>query len=397
MKATVWDIDHLESVQPLELAAYLRASGWQEREYVPERASVWSLDDSSNGEYELLLPLRHDFRDFVDRISEAMQTLEIAEQRSRLEILQDLGNTSADIVRVRVNPSDVANGSIPLDNGVNLFQRAREMMLAAACAAVEPRSQYQTRKPNKAVEYLSKVHVGQTEHGSYVVNLLSRVAPNLEPTTQSKPGDATTLFSPEPFEVTDPFERTVTKTLVEALEATRTAAEHSAATGTIEHFTEAVARGVSANLCEAIVGMSESGGGQGLEIGLRWAPARPVQKNGAVKVSFPVDTMPLIEEAARIFRRTPTQEGFEVEGYVVTLNRRERSGEGEGIITVLSIVEGNTRLVNIKLDADDYNSAILAHQEGTSVRCYGNLIKQGGQFFLANPRGFELDYFKGLQ
>ena len=294
-------------------------------------------------------------------------------------------------MRVRVNPSDAANGSISLDNGVDLFQRAREMMLAAACATVEPRSQYQTRKPNKATEYLSKVHVGQTERGSYVVNLLSRVAPNLEAGTPSPTENVTALFSTEPFEETDPFERLVTKTLADALEAARKAADYSAAAGTMDYFTEAIARGVSANLCEAIVGMSESGGGKGLEIGLRWAPARPARGTPPVKVSFPADTIPLIGEAARIFRKTPTQEGFEVEGYVVTLSRREVSGEGGGFATVLSIVEGNTRLISIGLDAEDYDSAILAHKNGIRVRCYGNLAKQGGQFVLANPRGFELD------
>lgn len=74
MKATVQDIDALRSVQPLEFAAYLRANGWQGHEHVPERASVWSLDNGSNGGYEILLPLRRDFRDFVNRISEALQT-----------------------------------------------------------------------------------------------------------------------------------------------------------------------------------------------------------------------------------------------------------------------------------------------------------------------------------
>ncbi len=65
MKATVRDIDALKSVQPLEFAAYLRANGWREHERVPERASVWFLDSDSDGGYEILLPLRRDFRDFA--------------------------------------------------------------------------------------------------------------------------------------------------------------------------------------------------------------------------------------------------------------------------------------------------------------------------------------------
>lgn len=380
MKATVRDIEALKAVQPLEFAAYLRANGWREYEHVPERASVWSLDNGSNGGYEILLPLRRDFRDFVSRISEALQTLEVAEQRSQLEILQELATTAIDVVRVRVSSADSANGSLPIDRGVDLFQRAREMMLAAACAAVEPRSQYQTRKPNKAVEYLSKVHIGQTERGSYAVNILSRVAPTLE---------SGTLFPTEPYEEADPFERLVTRTLAEALEATKTAAEYSAATGTIEYFTEAVTSGVSANLCEAIVGMSESGGGQGLDIGLRWAPTRPIQHDTFRAVSFSTDSIPLIEEAARIFRKTPPQEGFEVEGYVVRLSRKELGGEGT--VTIASFVDDSPRLISVRLEDEDYEQAIQAHRYGLKVVCYGNLTKQGGNFTLVNYREFMLD------
>lgn len=389
MKATVRDIDALKAVQPLEFAAYLRANGWREYEHIPERAVVWSLDNGSNGGYEILLPLRRDFRDFVNRISEALQTLEVAEERSQLEILQELGTASADIVRVRVNPSDAANGSIPLDNGVDLFQRAREMMLAAACAAVKPRMQYPTRKPNKAIEYLSKVHVGQTERGSYVVNLLSRVAPNLETGAPSSTKNVTTLFPTEPFDETDPFERMVTKTLAGALEAIRAAAEHSASTGTLEYFNEAVARGVSANLCEAIVGMSESGGGKDLEVGLRWAPARPTRGTPPVKVSFPADTMPFIGEAARLFRETTSREGYEAEGYVVKLTRRGDVGD-EGMATIASFLDSGERLINVKLDGEDYHRAVQAHDYGIRVICYGHLTKRGGQFVLLEPREFTL-------
>lgn len=374
------DIDTLKAVQPLEFAAYLRANGWQESEHVPERASVWSLGGGSDGGYEILLPLRRDFKDFANRMSEALQTLEVAEQRSQLEILEELATTATDVVRVRVNPTDSANGSLPIDRGVDLFQRAREMMLAAACAAVEPRNQYQTRKSSKAVEYLSKVHIGQTERGSYAVNILSRVAPSLE---------SGTLFPTEPCEEADPFERLVTRTLARALEATRTAAEYSAATGTMEYFTRAVESGVSANLCEAIVGMNESGGGEGVKVGLCWAPTRPIRESVLRGVSFSADAMPLIEEAARIFRKSPTQEGFEVEGYVIRLDRREVGGEGT--VTITSFVGDSPRLVSVKLSAEGYHSAIQAHEYGIQVVCYGNLIKQGTQFVLVNPHGFMLD------
>lgn len=106
-------------------------------------------------------------------------------------------------------------------------------------------------------------------------------------------------------------------------------------------------------------------------------------------VSFSADAIPLIEEAARIFRKTPPQEGFEVEGYVIKLARRELGGEGS--VTIASFVEDSPRLISVKLDAEDYDRAIQAHKNGIRVICYGNLIKQGGSFVLVNPHGFTLD------
>lgn len=64
MKATVRDADALQSVPPLEFAAYLRASGWHEHERFSERASVWALEDGTDEGYEILLPLSRDYKDF---------------------------------------------------------------------------------------------------------------------------------------------------------------------------------------------------------------------------------------------------------------------------------------------------------------------------------------------
>lgn len=380
MKATIRDLEVLNAVQPLEVATYLRANGWHQFDEVSNRASFWTLNESKVEDYEILLPLKRDVRDFPARIGEILQTLEVVEQRSQLEILNELATTAADVVSLRVSSVEASDGSVLIDDGVSLFQHARDMMMSAACAAVEPKAQFQTRKPKEAIEYLGKLRVGQTERGSYVVNIISRVAPTLE---------SDTLFSTEPYEQSQPFERVVVQTLAKALMATRSAAEHSAISGNLEPFNNAIREGVSANLCESIVGMSNSGGEAGLSVGLRWARTRPLHGQFPREVSFSPDTMPFIEEAGRLFRDTPPREGFEVEGYVVKLAREE--GEEQGTITIASLVEGKSRKINVDLSGEDYHLAVQAHDEVIPVVCYGNLVKQGGSFLLQNPHGFTLN------
>ena len=188
------------------------------------------------------MPLQHETGDFALRVSEVLRTLEHVEQRSQLEILRDLRTSSSDLIRIRASASQTTTGSIPLDLGVRFVEEAREMMLAAACSAIDPRPYYATRKPVQANEYLSRVRMGQTERGSFVLTILSPVPPGLRP--------------PEPLDgvLPDPFERKVSQTLASGLLAARLAAQRAAVSGDVQPFREAVPRGVSANLCDALVG-----------------------------------------------------------------------------------------------------------------------------------------------
>src|SRR5438034_1338067 len=83
----------------------------------------------------------------------------------------------------------------PLEDGAQFFENAKDLILAAACAADTPRSYYPTRKPAKAMEYLRKTRLGQTETGSFVLTILSRVPPSLSASNGVL------------FEIEEPFER----------------------------------------------------------------------------------------------------------------------------------------------------------------------------------------------
>ena len=87
---------------------------------------------------------------------------------------------------------------------------------------------------------MSHVKLGQTEHGSFVVTLLAPVPPELQP--QLDP--AWTNLDDEPIE------RQVTRRLMTALEASRTAAE-LALSGNGAAFEQAVASGLRSRKPEA--------------------------------------------------------------------------------------------------------------------------------------------------
>jgi hypothetical protein len=322
--------------------------------------------------------MRRELGDFSLRISEVLAALEKVEGRSQLEIIRDLQAVSSDLIRIRAPSRDMADGTIPLEAAVLFIEHARDLVLAAACAAIDKREYFATRKPSQATEYLERVRMGQTERGSFVLTLLSPVAP------QFKPSEAPSLF---PLDPAEPYERSVTRTLATSLAAVRVAATAAATQGDMKPFSDAVEKGVSANLCQAIVGLANASPSDGLEIGVSWSPSRGVPSDLPGRVSLAPDAMPWIEEAARAFRERYVVEDFELEGAVIRL---ARDGDSSERITVAGQVESRARKVTIDLSASDYQTAIRAHADVAIVRCTGELVKEGRSFRLQNPRHFKV-------
>lgn len=225
MNIAIRDVQTLRSLGPLDLALYLKSKGWNESQVQPDQFSLWTIHDGNNEEYEILLPLNNTIKDYALRVGELLKTLELAEGRSQFEIFHDLQTTSTDVVRLRFNVPNSSEGSIPIEKGVEIMNKVWDMMMAAACSAIAPRSIYLARKPNQAVNYMKKVRLGQTEQGSYVVTVLPPVPPelNVSQTTSIKLEDPA-----------DPFERKVTVNLSNALNEMRSVAGRTAVKGSIQ-------------------------------------------------------------------------------------------------------------------------------------------------------------------
>ena len=373
MRAAVRDVGLLASMRPLELVSYLRSSGWEAHEWIPEKYAVWTKRTDA-GSFEITLPLINRFRDYSIRIGELLSTLEIVEQRSQLEIIADLNTSNADVVRVSSDHPDAGYGSIPIEDAVLLVQRSRDMMLSAACSAIEPRSYYPPRKFGQAIDYLHRVRMGQTERGSYVVTIVSPVAPQLDNGHQP---------------VEQPYERQVTRTLATGITGVLRAAERAIASATLEPFRDAVRLGVSANLCDAVVGLAGSTGeSRGIGLYFTWSRSRPFNGDDHHGILLPADMMPVIQEAGRVLREEAPVEEFELQGVVVALDRP--AGAEIGTITVLGFVEERPRRISIELREPDYTTAVNAHATRQSVFCYGVLQKIGRSFSLIRPHDFGL-------
>ena len=239
----------------------------------------------------------------------------------------------------------------------------------AACSLRDLQPVYRAGANREAADLVKQVRLGQTEQGSFVVTLLTPVVPPPIPA----------LF-PDPDDLNAPIERRMTRRLVEALTAARQATERTAA-GDESAFGDAVASGVSANLCEALVRLIEPF--PMLDCGVSWARTRPVTVPGTV-VRFGRADAALLREAARSLRDRLPRPDVRLYGFVRLLKRGE--ADDDGTIGLVADIDGQRQSVTAVLGQLDYERAVQAHGDRALVVLAGDLERMGQRWRLLNPR-----------
>ena len=374
MKAQILDAEALRAISPGALAAYARGEGWRKVEAYGLHADVYVGD----GKPEIILPRTDRLADYAAVVSRLIGVFSDVNERDELPTYRDLVGADRDVVRVRAIGAD-GDGSITLDAGVELVCQAREMLLAAACATkMPPQSVYRAGANKEASEYMQRVRLGQTEHGSFVVTLMAPVPLMLQPLLD----ETWASFADEPME------RKVTRRLVEALEASRNAVELAHSGDGTSAFENAICKGVSANMCEAVAKLIEQS--DGLEISVSWARTRPTPE-ARRKIDFSDSDAAVLKEAARAFRAKQPRPGVILFGSVHKLKRDQY--DIEGLVTFKAEVDDKVQSVNAVLDQNNYSVAVRAHDARNPVVVTGDLerVKQCWRLTNTNIRELAAD------
>jgi hypothetical protein len=366
------DVEAVKAIRPVDAALYLRAKGWEQRDVHLGRAAVW-VQRVGEDDFEALLPMDVGLRDYALRMGDLLGVLSAAERRSQWQIYNDLLTITCDVTRIRISDAELSDGTLPIEEHAQIAQKARDLCLAAACAATERRSVWHKRKPAQAIDQVRRIRIGQSERGSYIVTVISRITPLLHAANEQL------------FEVEIPFERKVTQMLADSLQALDRASEQAALTQQLAAFDAAVPDGVNANLCDAVVGLW---GGEetqrNLEFSFTWSPARPVVVGQVQRVAFSSDRIPVIREAGRQMRERAPLPEFELAGPIVKLEREE--GAPLGKVKVIGILDDRQVGVWLELEDARYHEAVQAHDQGKTLRVFGTLTREGRSFVLQNPQ-----------
>ena len=365
MKTNIQDRDALLAVSPVALSAYARAEGWSKAEPYGDFSDIYV----AGGLPEIILPRTENLSDYADVVSTLIGIFARVAAVDELTLYRDLVTADRDVIRMRVADSD--DGTVSMNEGVDFVRGAGDIVLAAACSYYKPQTLFRAGANREARAYLRQMRLGQTDHGSFVVTLLSPVVP--------PPMQLTLDLSPEELP-DDAEERRITRHLAGSLKAARRAIEGTVG-GESDAFAEVVEKGVSANLCEALDRMLMPF--STMDVSFVWARTRPMPKAREL-IRFSNDDAPVLREAARAFRQRGPRHDESLVGFVNILSRAEDQEAGR--IRLKAEVDGQMHSVNAVLDQSEYARAIQAHAQQATVIAEGDLERVNQRWNLLNAR-----------
>jgi hypothetical protein len=331
-------------VTPRALKNYAVSLDWKPVEGVNGDVAVYHRPDSLA--HQVIVPEDTTFADYDEAVAEAVRKLAEFERRPANEVLEHLLLPPADVLRFREVSPDAEAGNLPFDHAVRMINGTRRLLLSAAHSVLFPQAYHPRLSRSEAEEFVNRCRLGQTERGSFVLNVACPLELQL-----SLPGLAV-----------EPFARRVTHLLMHSLEALARAADTARADDLLDPVRNP---GVSANLCESLLLLRPTGDRASLTISAAWSRALlPESREPSRQVLLPQVVFEVAEALAPRLRTAPKPRPSRFLGYVDVLSgqpsRDDSRPSGEVDFTLFDDEEGEIRARGV-LNADDYATAAAAH------------------------------------
>lgn len=255
-------------------------------------------------------------------------------------------------ISFRIIADDVENGQISFRDGVELFRTSKRFIENFAKTAWKKRATLTTHKPEPVANFIDNLKLGQTEHGSYTINVYYPI----EQLSMEKELFQKTSFSEMVNQNISSGLLALSSYLTKQPDAPQSAGDF-------------IQKGISANLCDTLVNFSGNKQHRDLEITLHSIGEQPSQ-------IFSLQNKQ-IEKIKRIAKELNQDEHI-FEKYTVTgkvIERHSLSGNIEegGRITVKMEVYGKFRNIQINLPPEEYKLANKATNDGNLLQLTGNL------------------------
>jgi hypothetical protein len=368
-------ISQAQGIRVADLRAYLLAQGWKIRPFKRPQVIYFEGPPADDGKpLILLIPASEQLRDYPDRVEEILNTLTVLEMRPLPEVIRNIVTPTADILQIRLAGPETRTGTLGLGFISGFVSGMKDLLVFAACSQFEPKPFY-PRALREAVEFADRCRFRPASNGSFQVDVEAPLTP---PANQMQ------------IDLGDyPIERFVLTTLMQGLGELQKAID----AGETSSLLANLPRGVSANLCEAILRMKPDTSEVTWEISISWSPSWPMHATSIPRsVRIQDRSFEQISAIGRALRAGKKQRRGLLRGKIVRLSGRDPVHGEAGPLSVLLAVDAADAPARVKilLNPEQYREAAAAHLNGYRVTVEGILDRVGRSWHLLDVSDFHV-------
>jgi|AGTN01.1.fsa_nt_gi hypothetical protein len=366
------DFKHIcNNINYLEVIKYLNDLSWKR---IPNKRSDLKIFQKYYQDelFQVIVPIERDFVDYADSMYDLAVTLSKTENISVERIILELLNPMADILRLRIDNDDIKDGSILVEDALNFYEKAKKLLTYAAQDTLMPKKYHNGRPYGEVQEFIGKCRIGQTEMGSYIVNLVCPLCDIKENTEFEQ----LSIFDSEDRSSIS-FTRKVTNKLMRSLNLIKNTLDNSEDLEKLtDNDTDNNVDKISINFLESLQNLNINKEKSELETSMKWAPTVFKNRSQTSFVKFNYNYYkPLYAYTSNYkIRNVDLLSKKTYIGKIRELNGEENiETRKNGIIKLVSLEEENAITISAILNLDDYNEAVIAHKLGKYVQVTGTL------------------------
>lgn len=311
---------------------------------------LWRNNEISN--ITLRVPCDIDLNDYQEAINRVLKDLSIVYHKDMQDIVNSI-NFQENIM-IRVVADDVNNGTIPLSDGATLFQSA-ESLIKSAASKLFSNKNHGLSKREIIDEFMNTVRLGQTQVGSYIINIIP---------------PENNLLHKSQFHLDTIQVEEINTVLYNALESLKKSISLYIENDRVEEFDLSRKYGADAAICHSLIQMSGAQKNRDIEIVLNTRYVNSVEKKSSIY--FYSSEMESVQIAYDYFsgRDYLIKNGHYI-GLIVQLKKEIETNFGK--VTISTHYNGKPKKISLILNEEQYQSAIDAHKRQNYVQCIGDV------------------------
>ncbi len=362
---------YIDLLNKPHLCQYLRKNDWHPGHDLYEGTVKQFL--TPNREDAVLIPLIKDFSDYYNVMENSLNTIAKFENINITNLITQLLNPISDILKWKIANEETITGDIPFSSVLKNIASIKDLLSSSCLDILSPSIFHKKQNIKKVEEQISTYMFGQTEVGSFIINLICPL--NLE---KYEPP----LFEPSIEEL--PLSRKINIRLINNINTIQTSI-----TDRSSLLKEKIdAQEISVNFLKALKNLYDINKNSEYNINANWNAAVIIPSDIINHVELIPRCIDKVEETIESFSTLNDQNDvLEYVGKIVNINGEPDLDRREDVIVTIATISEKNRLMNIKCqlnNAEYYPIVDDAFKNGLSVKITGTLEQRKKNTFLTD-------------